>query len=545
MKPKYDVFLKTIREDDFDRDYIKDKILTGGDHTAFEVIPHSIDFVGGSQSIMPFVPDYLDSVSFTADATFDAEGVDSVTFATKAELQASAFYAAESLGVMKCAGAGNTRLSSMKTFYSSITDNTTNTYHRIGILHHDLPACTVEKFRFSCHYYGGEIAIDWGDGTIDIFDPADVESRPAGYTFVASTSSYRVTACHDYAGALTSAGVDYKKFIVRIYGKSVYYVRMTDPDYPDNNLMCRCFGDLPIAKSINALDSFAAGSKHLVLLDLLDNRPVPNVVNFFSCFSDCPNLLAAIGFQRFGTKPGCFTNFFSGDSILVSTDFRLPAFGVSDNSSGVIRNVFAGDKSLGGSNVKLTHKSGYVSTINYPTVATLLPGTGFMGENLDVYCLFYNCKYLQLGRNNTETLLAGDLLWRDRRIKWQNTGSAFSNSNATMRASVPTSWGGTLTYTVQDGFLVVPIYGGETIELTDVTSSVMLVAQRVIPPEKEISITVKRAASGGGELYMPVEISPGTTGMTFYYHESEQPLVAGGTLFGRIRGNHFVYDVFE
>lgn len=262
-------------------------------------------------------------------------------------------------------------------------------------------ACTVHKMTI-CSDYAPEvndIVIDWGDGTVEAINDGN-------HTYNGSTYELE----HDYSEVMTS---NIQRFIVKIYGKRYWAFRHNK--YTTNNLMSRIFDlDLPVSRHLANFASTCFCANRL--LSVYFYNYYHRILNINSMFCKCANLKSVKGFGTIlNNENGVAGGTFEGCGELVDTDFRFPA-GISTIGSTFPRCV------------KLAKD-----------INDLLPVYGFENKTVVIQLTFLNCRALT-GEG------FGDKLWNDNTVNWivKNSGTNYPFTGSSLKAIVPTTWGGTM-----------------------------------------------------------------------------------------------------
>lgn len=164
-----------------------------------------------------------------------------------------------------------------------------------------------------------------------------VESISGG-NFDSATPGKSYELSHDYANSMSE---DIEKFIVKIYGKDYYTFR--NNSYKDNNLICRIFDkDLPIASHIGNFASMCFGATRLLNVTIPHStKYVTTAFNFSSVFEGAKNVISIMGFEDSPLRNDCLiSNIFRDCISLMETDFCIPSCALS------IAGIFQSAKSL-------------------------------------------------------------------------------------------------------------------------------------------------------------------------------------------------------
>ena len=274
-----------------------------------------------------------------------------------------------------------------------------------------------------------DVIIDWGDGTFTNLKDGITSDDCYYVTDTENPSEYVYYLKHDYANALSNAGVTFKRFIVKIYGKKYFAIKYIHSTFIDkngnsitingpkvcSNLISRVFdNDLPLASHITNLSSFCYGAHRLIHVNNKLNHPVSNLS---STFSSCDNVLSTSGIYKLTKNDTNISNIFASLKFMEYTDLTIP----SNTSS--IANAFSGCE-----NLNISFK-------------TLLPTSIFSTTSIDVTNAFKYCKLL----TNASSELLGKYFWNNKNVTWVGTANTFIYSSDEIRAQVPISWGGTAT----------------------------------------------------------------------------------------------------
>ncbi len=272
-----------------------------------------------------------------------------------------------------------------------------------------IPAQMTEKFtiRSNYQYVDSDVVVDWGDGTTSVVRNGDFESEDLNEWDKEHQFETTTYLSHTYAAT--------GKYTVKIHGRK--YFSFSHGRTPANNLMCRCLDkDLPLAGNVNNLAYFAANALRLVNVCIPTAMDFHKIENFSSLFQGCKNLQSAYGLKRKLKIVRSASRIFYSCSALLETDFVLPVCCIETNAEPV--ECFNG-----------------CALLQTP-IQNLLPTAGFCNRLMNVLNIFKGCAAL------TGTVPAA-LLWEDTSKVWQNTSAAFQGASDTIRAQVPTSWGGT------------------------------------------------------------------------------------------------------
>jgi hypothetical protein len=242
---------------------------------------------------------------------------------------------------------------------------------------------------------------------------------------------------HDYNSALNEANVPYKRFIIKIYGKSYFgfkYDPLTpfidkegqtynayDPLTSSKNLICRVFeNDLPVASHINNFSSFCVYATRLVGVKIPRYHNIfLNATNMSSLFAHCPNLNFVLGIEDHRPNNVIVNNMFVQDYCLQDTDFIIPAAITS------LANIFGG--------------CGQLST----SFSKLLPKCNFMSHTIDMNNAFGYARKIK------DANILEWYFWNNKNVQWQNYSKTFFDPEQKNEAlnivmeHVPISWGGT------------------------------------------------------------------------------------------------------
>lgn len=272
-----------------------------------------------------------------------------------------------------------------------------------------ISAQMTEKFtiRSNYQYVDSDVVVDWGDGTTSVVRNGDFESEDLNEWDKEHQFETTTYLSHTYAAT--------GKYTVKIHGRK--YFSFSHGRTPANNLMCRCLDkDLPLAGNVNNLAYFAANALRLVNVCIPTAMDFHKIENFSSLFQGCKNLQSAYGLKRKLKIVRSASRIFYSCSALLETDFVLPVCCIETNAEPV--ECFNG-----------------CALLQTP-IQNLLPTAGFCNRLMNVLNIFKGCAAL------TGTVPAA-LLWEDTSKVWQNTSAAFQGASDTIRAQVPTSWGGT------------------------------------------------------------------------------------------------------
>lgn len=253
-----------------------------------------------------------------------------------------------------------------------------------------------------------DAVVDWGDGTTSVI--ADGDYNTAGFMY---DDAGAYTVQHTYA----TPG----KYIVKVYGKTVYNIQHREDLTDDNgntsenyNLMCRVLtADLPVSLYLMAnLSSFCRSAKRLLAVDA-ETIKYKALVNVGGIFRGCSNLLTASNFDREFQRANCEAAF--RDCInMVNCDMVLPLCSLYQTACDQM----------------------------YMNCSKLAENAGHFLTYYSINCnsmyfrkVFYNCSSL-----TGSALSLADILWNNSNIKWKSAEDAFTGSG--IYAAAPQSWGG-------------------------------------------------------------------------------------------------------
>lgn len=273
-----------------------------------------------------------------------------------------------------------------------------------------------------------DLIIDFGDGTI--LDCAKTEDTEIFSSKDDDDGTFIFTVKYTYSNP--------GKYIVTIQGGNYFKMRH---NIGINRLLSNCLNkDLRLYSGIVNTSSFAIENLRLLKLGFSngDNhdyyRDFPSI-NLVSMFTNCKNLQYAYGLAYLFSDKIILdaSNFFSGCTNLIDTDFRFPI-----NS---YNNILA---------LATFKNCNNLST----AIENLFPPTGFAANVINFTQTFENCKKL------TGTVPA-HLLWDDTSKIWEssyyykdidgvdtdvpNFEPSFQSCSQEIRAQVPLAWGGTNT----------------------------------------------------------------------------------------------------
>lgn len=293
----------------------------------------------------------------------------------------------------------------------------------------EVPACTIHKMTLRSHQEPADcdVVIDWGDGTVEAI-------RDLTWTSENHSVGKSYELSHDYSTvASKDENGQWRKFIVKIYGKNYYTFRHNS--YKNNNLVSRAFDvDLPVASHIGNFASMLYGAKRILSVKFPHSAsPYSDVWNWSSCFSYCINAQYIFGFEDINLKATAHLNgLFEGCNSLTDTDFKYPA-GITE-----ITTTFAQCYRL------------------QKNLAKFFPKYGFASAVISITAPFYACNSATL-EDVTGAIPVNEVLWNSETTKWivvpwkTSSGnwlpfsSAFTNAtNAHIKSTIPVSWGGTL-----------------------------------------------------------------------------------------------------
>jgi len=276
-----------------------------------------------------------------------------------------------------------------------------------GYVSVEIPANTTEKFylRENCPKEKSDVIIDWGDGTVVVLADADAEGISLK---LVDGVEYQYYCEHTYEESA--------KYVVKIYGHSYWHIGQ-DTTITNNNLICRVFeSDLPIASHLHNFSGFCMGANRLIKVEInAYDAWIQQVDNINSCFMGCQNLLECTGFRQ-RTSMMCDQYLFTGCTNLTKTDYRMKSIYSRPGAAGDTFN-------------------------NCPALAVdiskLLPDIAFFGT-INMSNMFKDCASLS-------GIVPASKLWENSNVTFTNTTNAFKGCSESIRAQVPTSWGGTNT----------------------------------------------------------------------------------------------------
>lgn len=253
-----------------------------------------------------------------------------------------------------------------------------------------------------------DAVVEWGDGNISVV--ADGDYNTAGFMY---DDDGAYTVQHTYP----SPG----KYIVKVYGKTVYNIQHREDLTDDNgntsenyNLMCRVLTpDLPVSLYLMAnLSNFCRSAKRLLAVDA-ETIKYKALVNIGGIFRGCSNLLTASNFDREFQRANCEAAF--RDCVnMVHCDMVLPLCSLYQTACD---QLFMNCS-------KLAENAGH-----FLTYYSINCGSMYFRK------VFYNCSSL-----TGSAASMADILWNNSNIKWKSTEDAFTGSG--IYATAPQSWGG-------------------------------------------------------------------------------------------------------
>lgn len=273
-----------------------------------------------------------------------------------------------------------------------VTDPDGNTITCINSL--AISACTTHKMTLRSHQEPEDcdVIVDWGDGTIEAI-------KDMTWTTTTHTAGKSYELFHDYS-AVTGKDENgqWKKFIVKIYGKNYYTFRHNS--YKNNNLISRIFDvDLPIASHIRNFASIAMYANRLLKVRI-PHSCYSNVCNWSTCFANCANLQYVYGFEdnnMWYNDEAVVNGLFQGCGKLIDTDFKF-APGINQ--------------------IKTTFSNCNALTTN---IAKILPENGFSSSAITIHQLFLNCTNITYEDIDGKMTVA-DRLWNSKTVTWNLIG---------------------------------------------------------------------------------------------------------------------------
>lgn len=302
---------------------------------------------------------------------------------------------------------------------------------------HAIPKSMTERFVLNADvdWENSDVIVDWGDGTKSYMKNGKTQvARGIGFydssDYVDDGGETHYMFSHTYE----QSGAYYIKITGRNYwGVRHYYADLKNADgsskYPDNSinyksaysLVYECLGnDTPVAGCVSNLAHFMDSNLRIlhVFMTPCNMHLMRNVGNWSGAFYHSQNLISSRG-MNFG--------------VSILTGVRSCSNAFRDCKS---MEIFSGSLPA-----CCTTEVGYCNVFNgclnlRANIASIIPACGFLSKKLSAEQIFINCAKM------TGTVPAA-LLWEDQSIVWTNTAEAFSGCSASIRAQVPTSWGGT------------------------------------------------------------------------------------------------------
>lgn len=265
-----------------------------------------------------------------------------------------------------------------------------------------------------------DVVVDWGDGAHSAISLGEFNTSgnvDASADEAAGERNY--TLEHDYAPALTAAGVTAHKYTVRVYGRQYYNIMhhcapAVPSAYVFSNLICRALSeDLPIASHVGNLTAFCEQAQLLIHVDANAHK-----YRWFEkadqLFRNCKNLLSVTGFGRSFTKSYCAQTFY-GCTNLQSSDAQLPM-----------------DAAFLAASSKMYAECPSLSA----DISTLVPEVSGSAGPFSLTDTFKGC-------SNLQGIVPAAKLWDSQSVTWTSTANCFTGCSDAIRAQVPVSWGGT------------------------------------------------------------------------------------------------------
>ena len=289
-----------------------------------------------------------------------------------------------------------------------------------------------------------DVRVDWGDGTVETVMDSYVEnlevytkSKDGEYEF-----NYYFSHTYEQPGYydVKVLGRDYWGLRHQILTDNVEIIKPSNKD--NSNIMCQVFTPkYQIASWVTNLSRFGINAHKLLTIRPPNYSNMLNMVNISYMFDGADNLMYAIGFTELSHARLSYDAqfMFKNCSSLRYTDMRLAP----------CTNVGKG-WDLNGSECGMY--SGCSSLRNCP--ASLLPGSGFVSKWVSLSDAFKNCtsmtmtetifdgKKYTIDANNCKSTMSG-FLWSDTSRTFAGSGSLFSTTSTVVKASAPSSWGGT------------------------------------------------------------------------------------------------------
>lgn len=228
------------------------------------------------------------------------------------------------------------------------------------------------------------------------------------------------------------------------------------------NRLSRCFDkDLPIASNVTCLNGFT-GSDNQTLFEVM----VPEYYNWSSNLKDITGLFKSKkNLQRVRSNGQAER----GTGNLLAKSFAMIS----------AKGIFSGSKQLSSFYIRLPNYIGRpvdlrsffeldgVGSSLSMDVCDILPKEKFIDKEISVGNLFTNCSNLSC----SDEAKLSSYLWGDETVKWTNTKNAFYGCNDTLRAMVPTSWGGTKTDWVSNRDKL--LTNVDNMDMTDIVSTLL------------------------------------------------------------------------
>lgn len=342
------------------------------------------------------------------------------------------------------------------------------------IISQAVPASMTHRFIIRSEIQQSEqtTVVDWGDGVVTKL--SDIVPQ-----YLTDAKEYRFTAEHIYAKNGT--------YIVKIIGKD-YFSFIYGGD-ETKNLLCRIFDtDLPIAPWIWNVSGICRQAQRLLRVNFHSHSVGIQATNWSNAFLGDRNLLTVYGFTGYNNHYTVATQIFTNARALTGTDFTLCPYPrtLAANSGCFIKcDKLAVD------------------------INKLIPVNGFKsGSTIDLAQVFWGC-------SNISGTVPADLLWNDTTITWVNTGQAFADCSAEIRAQVPVSWGGTAPDSIIKAanensieFSAAPVSTDGNITL-DAASNLY-----TVKPSAAVTVVLDAAAVGSSRFVLALDFSGGVQTVT-------------------------------
>lgn len=252
-----------------------------------------------------------------------------------------------------------------------------------------------------------DVVIDWGDGNVD---ELSTTTNP-NITFAEDGRTLKVTAEHTYD--------NYGIYYLKIKGNDSLRYESDVNGNGANNLIHK------VVKISNTWTNWSNMFNYALRLFKFDLGTYSNQIqfceNFYRTFKNCENMVDCYGFiastRKITTCGGMFWNCYN----MTKTDFRMPEYQQELAYSYTFKNC-----------ANLTG-----------AFSDYLPVNLFLQNKINIDRAFDCCE--KLTYNST----VADKLWNDPTITWLNTNRTFINCSSTVRAYIPTAWGGTNTQIVE------------------------------------------------------------------------------------------------